>query len=87
MVNLRSYIALGLILTGAAYSADFFSPFIGPTEYRGQLGFTYVEGENPITSITFEVDASGAIGVECASIHAVLTTTEGITVQCEVVLE
>ena len=58
MVNLRSYIALGLILTGAAYSADFFSPFIGPTEYRGQLGFTYVEGENPITSITFEVDAT-----------------------------
>jgi hypothetical protein len=56
MVNLRSYIALGLILTGAAYSADFFSPFIGPTEYRGQLGFTYVEGENPITRITFEVD-------------------------------
>ncbi len=56
MVNLRSYIALGLILTGAAYSADFFSPFIGPTEYRGQLGFTYVEGENPITGITFEVD-------------------------------
>jgi hypothetical protein len=56
MVNLRSYIALGLILTGAAYSADFFSPFIGPTEYRGQLGFTYVEGESPITRITFEVD-------------------------------
>ncbi|MCW3989225.1 MAG: phage tail protein [Candidatus Bathyarchaeota archaeon] len=56
MVNLRSYIALGLILTGAAYSADFFSPFIGPTEYRGQLGFAYVEGENPITIITFQVD-------------------------------
>ncbi len=56
MVNLRSYIAFGLILTGAAYSADFFSPFIGPTEYRGQLGFTYVEGETPITGITFEVD-------------------------------
>ena len=37
--------------------------------------------------ITFEVDASGAVGVECASIHAVLTTTEGITVQCEVVPE
>jgi hypothetical protein len=45
-----------LILTGAAYSADFFSPFIGPTEYRGQLGFAYVEGENPIIGITFEVD-------------------------------
>jgi hypothetical protein len=57
MMNLRSYIAIGLILTGAAYSADFFSPFIGPTEYRGQLGFTYVEGENPIISITFELDA------------------------------
>jgi hypothetical protein len=56
MANLRSYIAFGLILTGAAYSADFFSPFIGPTEYRGQLGFTYVEGENPITGITFDVD-------------------------------
>ena len=56
MVNLRSYIALGLILTGAAYSADFFSPFIGPTEFRGQLGFPYVEGENPITGITFQVD-------------------------------
>jgi hypothetical protein len=56
MVNLRSYIALGLILTGAAYSADFFAPFIGPTEYRGQLGFSYVEGEDPITGITFEVD-------------------------------
>ncbi len=56
MVNLRSYIALGLILTGAAYSADFFSLFIGPTEYRGQLGFAYVEGENPITIITFQVD-------------------------------
>jgi len=56
MVNLRSYIALGLILTGAAYSADFFSPFIGPTEFRGQLGFAYVEGENPITGITFQVD-------------------------------
>jgi len=56
MVNLRSYIAFGLILTGAAYSADFFSPFIGPTEYRGQLGFAYVEGESPITSITFQVD-------------------------------
>ena len=56
MVNLRSYIALGLILTGAAYSADFFSPFIGPTEYRGQLRFAYVEGENPITSVTFQVD-------------------------------
>jgi hypothetical protein len=56
MVNLRSYIAFGLILTGAAYSADFFSPFIGPTEYRGQLGFTYVEGEDPITGISFEVD-------------------------------
>jgi hypothetical protein len=56
MVNLRSYIALGLILTGAAYSADFFAPFIGPTEYRGQLGFAYVEGEDPITGITFQVD-------------------------------
>jgi len=56
MANLRSYIAFGLILTGAAYSADFFSPFIGPTEYRGQLGFAYVEGENPIVSVAFQVD-------------------------------
>jgi len=56
MVNLRSYIAIGLILTGAAYSADFFSPFIGPTEFQGQMGFDYVEGEDPITGITFQVD-------------------------------
>ena len=47
---------------------------------------TYV-GTCDDAPITFEVDASGAIGVECASIHAVLTTTEGITVSCEVVPE
>ena len=32
--------------------------------------------------ITFEVDASGAIGVECASIHATLTTSGG-SVTCK----
>ena len=47
---------------------------------------TYV-GTCDSAPITFDVDASGAIGVECASIHAVLITTEGITVQCEVVPE
>ena len=46
---------------------------------------TYV-GECDSFPITFEVDASGAIGVECASIHATLTTS-GITVSCEVVPE
>ena len=42
-------------------------------------------GECDNEPITFEVDASGAVGVECASIHAVLTTGSGITVSCEAV--
>lgn len=47
----------------------------------------FYQGTCDDAPITFEVDTSGAIGVECASIHAVLTTTEGITVSCEVVPE
>ena len=39
-------------------------------------------GECDNEPITFEVDASGAVGVECASIHAVLTTETG-SVTCK----
>ena len=42
---------------------------------------TYV-GQCDGAPITFEVDASGAVSVECESIHAVLTTETG-SVTCK----
>ncbi len=42
---------------------------------------TYV-GTCDSAPITFEVDASGAVGVDCESIHAVLTTSGG-SVTCK----
>ena len=53
MTSLRIPLAVLLILSVIAFFADPLSAIIGPLEYTGSLGYTYVEGENPIVQVVF----------------------------------
>ena len=56
MASFRLPLALLLILSVIAFTADPLSAIIGPLEYTGSLGYTYVEGENPIIKVVFQFD-------------------------------
>lgn len=54
MSSLKYLLVLGTLLTASAFTADILAPYIGPLEYKGSMGYTYVEGTNPITRITID---------------------------------
>ncbi|MBN2334360.1 hypothetical protein JXL21_02290 [Candidatus Bathyarchaeota archaeon] len=56
MRPLRPLLAAALLLTASGFASDVLGEQLGPIEYKGYLVFDYPEGENPITSIVFNVD-------------------------------
>lgn len=60
MSSLRYLLVLGTLLTASAFGAEIIAPYLGPLEYKGQMGFSYTEGINPITYITIEIDSTVA---------------------------
>jgi len=60
MKSLRYLLVLGTLITASAFGAEILAPYLGPLEYKGQMGFSYTEGINPITYITIEIDSTVA---------------------------